>query len=225
MPSFVAGQSKLARSGGSATPTVAFDNNVTAGNAVAVFIRWTGTATLNSVADSLGNSYTLAGAGHTEGVSSNRARWAYFVNLPSGGACTITATFSAAPGETDLGIHENTGSELVLDTSVLVSLGDLGTGTDAWTTGTTTIADNAIINAWAADEGYGSTWSTGTNYTTRHNELEVASETREITTGGSFAATFTNNNGFMDAFVGLLSFKESGAAASILRQMMNYHGG
>lgn len=200
-------QHKLTRGGGASTIAATFDSNVTAGNAIAVFIRWGATTlSLNSVTDGLSNSYTIVHNPTLGGVF--ECALAYATGI-TGGACTVTATFSGNTSEADIIVHESTGTTLAFDASDATAESDLGTGTDAWSPQTAaTFTAGAIVNAFACDEGYSSTWTAGTGYTGRINVSEVASETQVFAAGGSLAAKFTNDNGFIDAFTGILAFKE-----------------
>ena len=218
-------QHKLTRGGGTATIAVTFDSNVAAGNAIAVYVHWRNAATLTLVADSLLNSYTLIHNPVASGLDTWSAM-AYATGITAG-ACVVTATFTGGPpGESDIAVHESTGTTLAFDASDLAWGTDLGSGTDAWDPASAaTFTAGAIVNAFAMDDGNNSTWTAGTGYTGRLNVAEVASETQVFAAGGSLAGKFTNSDGFIDAFVGILGFTEAaGAAAPVRLRRMLYMG-
>lgn len=212
-------QHKLTRGGGASTVAVTFDSNVTAGNAIAVFIRWIPTTiALDSVTDGLSNTYTRLHNPTVGGLG--EAALAYTTGI-TGGACTVTATFSGTANEADIAVHESTGTALTIDASDLTFGSDLGSGADAWDPATAaTVTDGAIVNAFAIDEGFSSGWTAGTGYTGRLGVSEVASATLVKSGTGAQAAKFTNDNGFIDAFTGLLSFKEGAGSASVVPVLM-----
>src|SRR3990167_6589648 len=188
--SFVQEASK--RQGSATTIVLAFASNVTAGNAIAVFIQWANTATLNSVTDSLGNTYTRVN-NPTVGGAGFRTALAYATGI-TGGACTVTATFSVAGGaDMAMMLHEATGTALAFDVSNIQHEVDQGTGANAWNSpAVVTTADGDYLAGFAIDEGYGSTWTAGTGWTDRHNEAEMMGESQVQTSAGSISSTFTN---------------------------------
>jgi hypothetical protein len=80
---------------GSATPTISFVSNVTAGDAILCYggSYITGT-TVSSVADTLGNSYTQIVSGTGTQADITYSIWAAF--SVTGGACTVTPTFGGS---------------------------------------------------------------------------------------------------------------------------------
>src|SRR5262245_51108124 len=87
-------QAAASANASSATPTVAFSSNVTAGNAICGFVYWASNSiTLDSVADGLSNTYTPLDNPTTNIIW--RGALFYALNI-TGGSCTITATFSSA---------------------------------------------------------------------------------------------------------------------------------
>src|SRR3989304_7311962 len=79
--------------GEDADATAAFGSNVTAGNLIVVSFYLNENGTVSSVADGLGNTYTLVDS--IENVINGVTHYKYHAENISGGACTITVTMSA----------------------------------------------------------------------------------------------------------------------------------
>ena len=146
-------------------PTLAFTSNVTAGNLLVAYIGWGSTSvTLTSVTDSLSQTWTIINNPTTGAVS--RAAIAYFPST-SGGACTLTATFSSTTTSL-IGMHEVSGcaTTLPLDVSVANAQSNVTLGTDVITsTAVATTVDGDYIFVGTSDIAQGHPFTAGTGYT------------------------------------------------------------
>ena len=201
-------QSASISTDGTAATTVAvtFPGNVTAGNLIALFVAFNNVANIiDSVTDSLGNTYTLVDTALNFASDSHAS---YYAKNITGGACTVTVTFTASVGYRSLTVHEVSG----LDTTAPLDQHAINTqvapdiGTDAVTSGSVTTTTNGqyIFGACHVNNtGAGLTVDPGTGFTGRESidggadSAPLESEDQIQPTAGSIAATFTlgaNNN-------------------------------
>jgi hypothetical protein len=153
--------------GGSVTSVAAtFTKAQTASDLNVVVIAWNDTvATIKSVADSKGNTYTLA-VGPTQLTGDTTQSIYYAANIAAAAASgnTITVTFNSAASYPDLRILEYSGAA----TSSPIDAVGSATGTSATATATlstkTTNADDLIL---AGDYIQSTTTGPGTGFTTR----------------------------------------------------------
>lgn len=194
-----------------------FDANVTAGNLICGYVMWGWSGaqpTLDSVTDSLGNTYTLLHnpTNATPGALKFAAAMFYAKNI-SGGADTVTATFSGSVSPRRIVIHEVSGADTTapLDVSAMLAQSDPGTGTDAVTSGSvTTTASGDYIFGATADVSQGTTPVAGTGFTSREGANVMRSEDQIQASAGSIAATFTGSNSIADYISGIMTFKPAG---------------
>lgn len=207
-------------SASSSAPTRAMGSNVTAGNVICGYIQWTNTsATLNSVTDSLSNTYTRL-HNPTDHIIVRSAMF-YAVNI-SGGACTLTFTFSAATASAQI-IHEASGVDAApFDGSVLNAQDNIGTSADAATSTaiTTTAAGDYIFGA-ASEWSSGGAVTQGTGFTTAGNGNNASGGFMRgeylIQSGaGSIAATFTMGASGSYSTNGIMAFKASGGGGATI---------
>jgi hypothetical protein len=199
-PVFVQSKNFLATAGSATTVPVTFTSNVVAGNLIAVWVTWgSSTATLNSVTDSLGNTYTIVQT-VTNTTNSQRSAMAYAKNI-AGGANTVTATFSASIDYRGIIVHEISGADQTapLDGNAGQWQTGPGLGTDAVSSGSFTTTKNgdyifgASMNTGVACAGP----AAGTGFTAREapacggHSIQPISEDRIQSAAGSIAATFT----------------------------------
>ncbi len=197
----VQSKSLNAGSGSSGTIAVTFTSNVTAGNLICGMASWgSGTGSVSSVTDSLGNTYTVVDTVHnaTDGVS---AATFYAKNI-TGGACTVTVTFDTTYDFRTVAVHEASGLDTTapLDVHTGQAQTTPGTGANAVTSGavTTTAAGDYIFGATTNTGGSDDTPVTaGTGYTIRENTafsnfVQTATESQVQGSAGSIAATFTH---------------------------------
>ena len=206
-------QQKWTSSVGGTTNTLNFTSDVTVGNiiALAIHANSTPTVTLDTVVDNLGNSYVFAGDA-TSGGDGLGQMWNYYAVVTVGGACTITATFSASKSYGRIFAHEISGVDLTspLDQHAGLYQSNAGTGTDAVTsTAQTTVYDGEYI--FGCTEIVNSlTITAGTNFTELLDQTTGSSEYYIQPTAGSIAATFTESAGFARNNTVMMTFKPSG---------------
>ena len=191
---FVQSKSQMSSSGASSW-TLAFNGNVTSGDAIVGYVQWSSdTVTLDSVTAGCA-TFTLLDNPTTDSTNQRRAATFYASNISGGTTCTITYTFSAWVNSTWLIQHEVSG----VDASSPLAGHALqfqhlpGTDTDAISSGSiTTTVSGAYIFGTTSDAGYNSVVDAGTGYTGRESGSNgLRSEDRIQTSAGSIAATFT----------------------------------
>ncbi len=197
-----------------------FGTNVTNGNVLALAITWLpGTTSLTSITTDRSGSATLLDNPTAEAANSSRGAQAV-VALTSSGSCTVTASFSAAI--TALGFIGHEYSDIdtanIVDNSgaahIIADCQNLGTGTDAYTSGNiTTATANAIVFGWLADINVSDHVNSGTNFTARITSqvgTRIESEDLVKATAGTVAATFTQSQqDFLNALVGAIALTPS----------------
>jgi hypothetical protein len=88
----------------------AFTANVIAGNTLIAVVSWESTSDLvTRVADACGQTWTRVSGSLAFDLSDVQGAVVYYLPNTVGGACTVTATLSAAAPYTSLGIHEYRG--------------------------------------------------------------------------------------------------------------------
>jgi hypothetical protein len=182
-PTFVQQNSATPQST-TATVAVSYTAAETAGDLNVVVVGWNDTtATVQSVKDSLGNTYSLA-IGPTSGTALRQS--IYYASNIAGGANTVTVTFSQAAAFPDIRILEYKGVNVVDVTS-----GATGSSTSANSgSATTTLASDLIFGA---DIVATTTKSAGSGFTSRvitSPDGDIA-EDKVVTTAGSNSATAT----------------------------------
>lgn len=188
------------------TLTVTFDSNVTAGNLIAVGVAWfSGGTTLDSITDSLGNSYTILDNPTTVAAAGSGAM-AYAKNI-LGGACTITLTVSANSTEFMAMAGEIAGRHLTspLDGHVMNAESFVGSPRTSTAIVTTVASDyvfgfcmNINGNTFTPGSGFLTVDTVGTNKATYEDQTQVSA--------GSIAATFTLS-GDGNSVSGIMAFK------------------
>lgn len=188
-------QSTGNKSDASATTIVkAFVSNVTAGNTIVVTAFCGSGGTISGVTDSLGNTYTQRVSGIT-----NRFKIYEAANI-TGGACTVTVTFSVSVSFRAMSIHEYSGmvSTGAFDVGAGAAWSRAGsTATDGnYTDSITTTANGDLIIAATVDVP--ASWfgiSPGTGLTERYDDADwYEAEDKIQTTAGSTNATWTPPN-------------------------------
>jgi hypothetical protein len=149
-----------------------------------VVAGWNDTkATVTSVKDSGGNSYTLA-IGPTSGTALRQSIY-YSANI-AGGSDTVTVTFSQAAASPDIRILEYRGV-----TSLDVTAGASGSSTAASSGAATTTSANELI--FGANTVATGNKTAGSGFTARiitSPDSDLA-EDKTVTTAGSNSATAT----------------------------------
>ena len=214
--------------GGSGTSesTANFGASVAAGNLIVVVVAWgTTTSTINSVADTAGNTYTLIDSG-SDGTSGTMSTY-YAKNVLGGAAFHVTVTWSADPGFGYLAAHEASGLDTVapLDQHVIgpaQSFVGAGTFTPTSTAKTTTAGGEYIFGATFDDQGNGSanqTITAGSGYTLRASpDAWAATESQVQSSAGSIAATYSDVLGAVQAnlLTAMATFTVSSAPAPVI---------
>ena len=204
---------------GATTIVRAFTSNITAGNMIIGAVGYGDVSTTVSVADTLGNTYTVSTV-NADGGNLQYQR-TFYANSSTGGANTVTVTFGTSVAYRRLYISEysglataspNDGGTGQLQTSP-------GTGTDAITSGNiVTTVDGDLIwgitqNTSEVDPGTG-TLVAGTGYTqdAQVGTVIMRAEHKTQTTAGSVAATFTASIDHR-LLTNILAFKVASGAA------------
>lgn len=216
-PSGLAFVQKAIFNGSSTTSTtfaVTLGSSVKAGNLLAVSMLWATGAESDfvSIADNLGNTYTLVD--HTV-ANGDPARTYYAKNI-LGGSCTITVTLNTARGFETIMVHEISGCSTTspLDQHVLNSQSGPSTATDAVTTTnvTTTHDGEYIYGSVFLHNNFADTYTAGTGYTRENLAVgdathgAAADEFKIQTTAGAIAATFTRTASTGDTTTFLMAF-------------------
>ncbi len=167
--------------------TAAFSSAQTQGNLNVVVVGWNDTTTnVQSVTDSLGNTYTLA-VGPTKGNGLTQS--IYYAKDILAGSNSITVTFSAPAEFPDVRILEYTGADTAspfdVSTSAVASSASANSGS-----ATTKFANELVFGADTVATGNA---AAGTNFTPRiitPHDSDLA-EDRSVTTTGTYSATAT----------------------------------
>jgi hypothetical protein len=187
-PAFVQVNSAVPQSTSVATVVVPFSAAQSAGNLNVVVVGWNDTvATVSSVSDTSGNSYTLV-AGPTPGTAlSQSIYYAKNIAAAAGGANQVTVAFSPAAAFPDIRILEYSGIDPVnaVDTTVAAVGSSANTNSGSLTTA------NAADLLFAANIVSTTTSGAGSNFTTRvitSPDGDIV-EDRVVTATGSYSAT------------------------------------
>lgn len=194
-----------------------FGTNPTTGNVIVIFVYWADdTSTLNSVTDTLGNTYTLLDNPTRMASRTQSAAWAYAKNITGGGANSVTANMSSGVAVT-VNAQEWSGASTTapIDQHTINNTQDFaGTGAaDSVTSGnvTTTFAGAGIIGIGVGK--FGTSMTAGTNFTQAQTAV-IPGEYKTVNqvSAGSIAATFTPAGD--DAWLtGILALKDAAASS------------
>jgi hypothetical protein len=183
-----------------ATATLSFNNPVGQGDAILVAFIGNASATLDTIADSLGNSFPVV-VGPDPG-SGNNHYIAIALDSP-GGADTITVTFSAVPGGANLFILEYSGLVAANAFDVTKTGSGTSTATDGMQSGFATTTAPVELIFGLADASGG---SAGTGFASRDVLKGNVVEDEIVTSAGSYQATATASSGswtmVMATFIG-----------------------
>ena len=169
------------------TVTIAYPLPQTAGDLNLVVVGWNDTtATVQSVKDSAGNSYSLA-AGPTSGTALRQS--IYYAKNIFGGSNAVTVVFSPAAAYPDIRILEYSG--LDPSTPLDVSSGASGSSATASTGAVNTAGPNELI--FGADTVFTGNKAPGTGFTTRIITTPDSNlaEDRTVNATGSYSASAT----------------------------------
>lgn len=197
-----------------------FGANPTTANFIGCFIYWTDdTSTLNSVTDTIGNSFTLLDNPTRNTTRHTSAAWAYAKNITGGSADSVTANMSSGVAVT-INCQEWSGVDTTspVDQHAINNTQDFaGTGgTDSVTSGSVTTTFNGAGILGIGEGAFGTSLTAGTNFT--QAQLAVIPgeyKTANQVSAGSIAATFTPVGGVDDAWItGILALKATGAGSA-----------
>ncbi len=171
-----------------ATVPVTFPGAQTSGDLNIVVVGWNDTAaTVQSVKDSVGNTYTLA-IGPTSGTALRQS--IYYASNIAGGTNTVTVTFSQAAAYPDVRILEYKGV-----TTLDVTAGASGNSTAANSGSATTTAPNELI--FGANTVFTGTGAVGSGFTSRiiTPDGDLAEDKTVTTAGGNSASATLSSSG------------------------------
>ena len=163
---------------------VAYPLAQTAGNLNIVVVGWNDTtATVSSVVDSRGNTYTLA-VGPTSGTALRQS--IYYAKNIAGGSNTVTVTFSQAAFFPDVRVLEYRGLDPTAPLDV--TAGAAGTSTSANSGSATTTSANELV--FGAGTTGGTFGTVGTGFVTRifTPNSDIAID-KTVNSTGSYNAT------------------------------------
>lgn len=156
-------QSKVTRQTASSTTVAAtFTSNVSVGSIISVMCSWDGGAgVLSGIADNLGNSYTAVD-GLSDGGNPNYYK-TWYAKVTTGGACTVTVTFTSSRPITLLVVEEASGIDLTtpLNKNSIVLQPAPGTGANG-------VASTSVTPDYDGEYVFGCSMATGSstiNYT------------------------------------------------------------
>jgi hypothetical protein len=169
------------------TVTVIYAAKQTAGNLNVVVVGWNdSTSAVNSVSDSLGNTYLLA-VGPTAGTALSQS--IYYAKSIESGNNSVTVTFNRAAVNPDVRILEYAGLDPVSPLDVTASA--VGNSNNASSGSATTTLSNELI--FGADMVFTSTPAAGSGFTSRvitSPDGDIA-EDKVVSTTGINSATST----------------------------------
>lgn len=168
-----------------ATDTLAYASNVTAGSLLILAARHgSATASVSSVTDTLGNTWTLAKrmddpSGHSHNI--------WFANSPTGGANTVTINIDETQSLRWI-VLEYSGLGTA---SIDVSTSSIGSGTSADTGGVTPTQSNVLAFS-ACDVNGVSGFTAGSGYTERVEvATKIAAQDKVVASPSSITGAWT----------------------------------
>ena len=174
------------------TLSATFPGNTRAGDLIIVHTRTNVGATITSLTDTLGNTYTLAvDNSFTDSTQVNATLW-YAKNILAG-ADTVTAAFSATGSNRAIAIHEFSGLNIANPLDQVTS--STGSGMSLSTSNVTTLAPNELLFAGATTYGLEQDFNAGTNYTlavTQASLKREATEYRVVNSTGNYNASMSD---------------------------------
>lgn len=195
---------------------LAFGSSVTAGNLIVVAVC-TQTYAVNTITDTLSNTYTKISDGQTANL--NGELW-YAYNI-TGGSCTLTVDLIGTTNYDDIitTAREYSGISTTspLDVSAENVEGSYGTSHPTGTTGTTNQADEVCVAMYAGDDN--ETYTVGGSYTNLvdtdgydlYSSLVMADLI--VSSTGTQSATFTSTDS-LRGYGAIATFKAAASAAA-----------
>jgi chitodextrinase len=158
-----------------------------AGDLNVVAVAWGTNASISSLTDTAGNTYTLAVQSTVSGLGMNAIYYAQNIVAAAAGANTVTVTFSAAVGDPDIRVAEYSGISTTSPLDVTVAATGSGTLTNSGPV-TTTNANDLLVGANLVGS---TTTGPGTGFTQRVISGEDGDilEDEIVSAVGSYSAT------------------------------------
>jgi hypothetical protein len=196
----------------SATTIPATAANHTAGNLIVVHVNWSTNTTLNSVADTAGNTYTRVASSKGNNGTTDHTETFYAANITGNASNVVTPTFSAGSTFRRVIVHQYSSADTT-PADVAGSGNVAAAATVTSSSFTTTLADE-VISAAMGSAGLDSNVNAGTNFTRRVAALgtDSHSEDRIVSVTGAYTASFTWATN-QDAWITAATFKQAGGAA------------
>lgn len=189
--------------------------NHTATNLITVKVTWNSAAgTLNSVADTAGNTYTrFASSKATSG--NDHIETFYAFNITGNASNVVTATFSTGVTFRRIMVHQYSGIATTTPTDV-VGVGTAAAATTVTSASfTTTQADEVIVSA--ASGGSGETWDAGPLGTIRMSSVggDSGSEDQIVSSTGSYTGSMHCTTS-ASLWITTTTYKAAAAAAAVI---------
>lgn len=172
---------------GSATTIAAAAASHTTGNLLVVGVGfYESTGQVNSITDTAGNTYVLILRNAGDSIFEI---W-YAKNINGHANNVVTATFNSAKTYREMGVQQWSGADI--SSPYDVSNQGAGTGTSMSTAASTTNFANEVIIAgyYVSDLG---TFTAGANFTLRWDGTYMGSESRIVSSAGSYGSAMTYN--------------------------------
>jgi hypothetical protein len=177
---------------GSGAVQSAFPSANMAGNLILAFVRMSGTSQTVTVTDSRGNAYTEA-VGQTQTNDGHQSHLFYAKNI-TGGADTVTATFSGTNNHPWLAIYEYSGLSTTVPLDRTSTAQGSGTAVSSGSTSVTSTASELVFAGVGLPASYSGTATAGGGFVLGQRNTSTspgATESALVTATGSYAGTFT----------------------------------
>ncbi|MBS0421997.1 MAG: fibronectin type III domain-containing protein [Proteobacteria bacterium] len=166
---------------------MAFTSAQGAGDLIVVGMSWGSSASVSSITDTKGNTYTLAVGPTSFSGAASAVYYAKNIAAAAAGANTVTVTFNTSTGTPDLRVAEYSG----IDTTSPLDVTAVSTGTSATSSSgsaTTTNANDLLIGSNAVLSG---TAGAGTGFTQRQISTQDGNilEDQIVSATGAYSAT------------------------------------
>jgi hypothetical protein len=197
--------------GAASTNATAFDSNNIAGDLIVVVVDWNKlSASVSSITDTNGNTYTSAvGPINWNGLAPTYRGQIFYAKNIKGGANTVTVTLSAAATSSfESYIHEYSGADTVSPLDVVSSAtSNSGTAMDSGSA-TTHAANELIFGAGFEASGV---IAAGAGFVTRSTFNSNMTEDKSVTSIGAYNATETGGG---NAWIMMMAtFKATGSGS------------
>ncbi|MDQ6705700.1 MAG: S8 family serine peptidase [Acidobacteriota bacterium] len=185
-------QSNAAQGSGVTSLSTAFLSGNTAGNLVIAFVRMSSASQTVQIADSAGNVYTDA-VSQAQTTDGHQVHIFYAKNV-SGGANTVTASFSATNNHPWIAIYEYSGLSATNPLDQTAHAQGSGASPSTGPAGATTSANELVFTGAGFPYSYGGTAASGSGFAMQQQNTATsrgASETALVNAAGSYAGTFS----------------------------------